>query len=189
MTTAAIRTIRAVTACSSFIFGLDLNGWFSAIMVVKQVVLLCVSIYHMYISQFMDKLCRLPSYINRALTAKCTISMQFWRPFNKMSLWTSPPRVFGKHVDLPDSAHSTNIHINCGLSLVSTMDCSTLILLCLLLVIVSTFDTISTKVCLNCDEHWCDKQYISADSCTNYKQKLSHDGWSAGNRPSTRCKW
>ena len=60
---------------------------------------------------------------------------------------------FGKQVYLPDSAHSTNMHINCGLYLVSTTDCSTLILLCLLLVIVSTFDTISTKVFLNCDEH------------------------------------
>ena len=57
--------------------------------------------------------------------------------------------------------HSTNIDINGGLLLVSTMDCTTLILLSLLPVVVNNFDTISTKLCLICDEHWWDKQHIT----------------------------
>jgi len=47
------------------------------------------------------------------------------------------------------------------LSLVSTMDSTTLILLCLLLLVVRTFDAMSTELCLICDNHSSDKQCIS----------------------------
>jgi len=50
-------------------------------------------------------------------------------------------------------AHSTNMHINDGLSLLSTMDCTTLFLLCLLVVVVSNCDAISTKLRLIYDKH------------------------------------
>ena len=75
--TTAIHTIRTVTDDSSFILGLDLNVCGSAITGVKQVGLQCLSIYHTYTSQWMDKICRMPSLINRALTAKETISSSF----------------------------------------------------------------------------------------------------------------
>jgi len=67
---------------------------------VKQVVLLYVSIYHTYVSvdgwNVPKVLCT-----NCAVTAKGTISSNFWRPCTKKSLWTLPPRFCGKHIDWP----------------------------------------------------------------------------------------
>ena len=66
----------------------------------KQVVLLDVSIYHTYVSvdgwNVPKVLCT-----NCAVTAKGTISSNFWRPCTKKSLWTLPPRFCGKHIDWP----------------------------------------------------------------------------------------
>jgi len=56
-------------------------------------------------------------------------------------------------IDLPDSPHNTILHINGGLFVVSTMDCTTFVLLCLLLVTVFNFYTISTKLCHIYDKH------------------------------------
>ena len=161
LTTPAVRTLRAATVGLSFILALELNDWGSANMGSQQVVLLYVSIYVTDISQWMAKMC----WRSRAQTALLQPKAQF-------------PAVFEEHLKrIPSGlclqdflgniwtcqtvSYRTNMHINGRLSLMSTMDWTMLILLCLLLVFVSTFNTISSKLRLMCDEHLWEKQYIS----------------------------
>jgi hypothetical protein len=112
------------------------------------------------------------------LQPKAQFSSTFWRPFNKKSLWTLPPKILWQICGPARQCPTVlTFKLLCGLPLVSTTDCTTLIHLFLLLVTVNTFDTISTKFCLICGEHWWDKKihHMFADQTTNTNYPMVFD--------------
>jgi len=114
-------------------------------MVTKHVVLLYVSIYYTYISQSMAKICRKsraqPALLRRNAQLPAVFEHHLIRGPCGLCLLEFVANMW----TCQTVPHSTNLHINCGLPLVYTVDCTTLILLCLLLVVVSTFEGMSTK--------------------------------------------
>ena len=104
--------------------------------------------------------CAEVSCITRTLTANDITSSSIWTSFNKRSLWHCLLDFVANTRNCQTVHHSTNLHINSGLRLVCTVNCNTLILLWLLLVVVNTFVAIPTTLCLLCDDHSWDKHYI-----------------------------
>jgi hypothetical protein len=98
--------------------------------------------------------------VYHALTTKDTLSSSHCRPCKKKFLYTLPVWRCDKNVwTYHSNTHSTSPHINTEMMCVSSMDFTTWILLCPLMLIVDICNAISTKRCLICEEHWWDKNY------------------------------
>jgi hypothetical protein len=128
-------------------------------------------------SQWLDKFCWMPSYITRALTAKDKISSSFEDYLRNC---------FGKHFAWPARQSPTTLTYTLSVKRPWCLPWT------------ATHWSFYPYCCwfwhnfykhfLLRDKQTRGNQYISV-CLQNYYQKLSHVGWSAGNRSSKRFNW